>query len=87
MIKVIYDFLVFEDMINVYFFKMIFFIMVMGFDFFVFDVDYIFFVLWRVGDGVREWWGGIFFVVRRFELVSVDLIRNFINNDMRVLWE
>ncbi|KAK4650361.1 SNF1-interacting protein [Podospora pseudocomata] len=85
--KVVHDFLALEDTINVYLSKMTPPTMATGPDSPVLDADYTLPALRRAGDGAREWWGGILSAVRRLEPASVDPIRNFINNDMRVLRE
>lgn len=51
MFRLIYDIIVFEDMINMYLLCIILFV-VDG----VIDNDYIFLVLKRVGDGLWEYW-------------------------------
>ncbi|KAK4204478.1 hypothetical protein QBC40DRAFT_217228 [Triangularia verruculosa] len=85
--KVVHDFLALEDTINVYLSKMTPPTMATGPDSPVLDADYTLPALRRVGDGAREWWGGILSAVRKIEPVSVDPIRNFINTEMKVFRE
>ncbi|KAK0674281.1 hypothetical protein QBC41DRAFT_52590 [Cercophora samala] len=85
--KVIHDFLALEDTINVYLSKMTPPTMATGPDSPVLDADYTLPALRRAGDGAREWWGGILSAVRKLEPVSVDPIRNFIGNEIRVFRE
>ncbi|KAK0736802.1 hypothetical protein B0T21DRAFT_410297 [Apiosordaria backusii] len=82
--KVVHDFLALEDTISVYLSKMI---PPAVPDSPVLDADYTLPALRRAGDGAREWWGAILAAVRKIEPVSVDPIRNFVGNEMRVFRE